>query len=216
MSQTTLLLENIRANQELKESFFEVDPIPLDYFDPDDSIEFHSGRILLLLGLCGSDKIIEGKVGIKGRTKLAKMDFFLRYPFYLDQVLDKLKVDRTKLAYELEESEKNSIEATMIRYKYGPWDQKYYDIFAYLLSKGLIEINVLGGTDYFSISNLGKTALRELTQAIAFQPLVNRCEVIKKVFGNRSGESIKNIIYTHFPEIVRKPIGSLITGIHYD
>jgi len=215
MSQTTLLIEKIKTNEKLKQVFFEVDPTPLDFFDPDDSIEFHASRILILLGLCSRDKISRDKVGIKGRTKLAKLDFFLRYPVYLDKALEKLNIDKKKFTFEIEESEKHSVEASMIRYKYGPWDQRYYDIFAYLLGKELIEVNIIGGTDYFSVSDIGKSALKELLYTEAFQPLVSRCQVIKKVLGWRTGESLKNIIYKYFPEIVNQPIGSLISGIYY-
>jgi hypothetical protein len=41
----------------------------------DDILEFHAGRLLLLLSTCG------GTGGsINGLTKMAKLDFFVRYP----------------------------------------------------------------------------------------------------------------------------------------
>lgn len=45
-------------------------------WDPDDAVDFHASRLLLLLNLCGTNP----GPGIEGRTKFAKLDFFLRYP----------------------------------------------------------------------------------------------------------------------------------------
>jgi hypothetical protein len=43
----------------------------------DSVVEFHAARLLLLLNLCGTAGRIDGL------TKLAKLDFFVRYPdFY--------------------------------------------------------------------------------------------------------------------------------------
>jgi hypothetical protein len=41
----------------------------------DDVLEFHAGRLLLLLSTCGGTT---GAIG--GLTKMAKLDFFVRYP----------------------------------------------------------------------------------------------------------------------------------------
>ena len=44
----------------------------------DDIVEFHAARLLLLLSVCG----VAGR--IDGLTKMAKLDFFARYPdFFL-------------------------------------------------------------------------------------------------------------------------------------
>lgn len=216
MSQTNQFMQNVRNNDALKGFSFDVDPTPLDYFDPDDSIEFHAGRIMLLLKYCAVDKMKEDRVGIKGRTKLAKLDFFLRYPSYLEKALELPNVNRAKLSAEIEVSEKNSIEAKMVRYRYGPWDSKYYDVFAYLLSKDLMDIVSIGGVDYFSLTNMGEHATEILAGNEAFRSLVTRCNIIRLTLGRRSGKSLKKIIYENFPEIVRKPIGSPITGIYDD
>ena len=216
MNQAKLLIKTIKSNHALRDTSFDVDPAPLDYFDPNDSIEFHASRLLLLLAFCSSDKTQNGRVGIKGRTKLAKLDFFLRYPLYLEKVLAKSNSSQTKLSFHIDENEKFSIEAKMIRYKYGPWDQKYFDIFAYLLGKGLMEIVPSGGVDYFILSESGQQVAVKLAEKETFQSLVSRCHIIKKILGGYSGASLKNMIYENFPEIVRKPLGSLIRGIYYE
>ena len=47
----------------------------------------HEARLLLLLAGCG----LRGDGAIEGFTKLAKLDFFLRYPVYLERVVRKLR-----------------------------------------------------------------------------------------------------------------------------
>ncbi|MGW1659448.1 hypothetical protein [Streptomyces atratus] len=49
-------------------------------WDPDDSPDFHAARLLLLIHLCGQ----QGSY-IAGRTKFARLDFFLRYPGFLER-----------------------------------------------------------------------------------------------------------------------------------
>jgi hypothetical protein len=46
----------------------------------DDVVEFHAGRLLLLLKFCGQRGYIDGL------TKLAKLDFFVRYPHFFDKM----------------------------------------------------------------------------------------------------------------------------------
>ncbi|MEN8221563.1 MAG: hypothetical protein ABFS56_35525 [Pseudomonadota bacterium] len=136
-----------------------------------------------------------GEHSIKGRTKLAKLDFFLRYPVYLEKALDKLKKGRLTL----EEHEKQNIETRMIRYKYGPWDEKYYDVWAYLLAKGLIVIKPINGIDYFLITPQGKAAVDSLLGLETYNVIKKRCQVIKKSLAKRK---------------VGQPIGSTIKGVY--
>ncbi len=44
----------------------------------DDILEFHAARLLLLLSVCG----VSGR--IDGLTKMAKLDFFARYPAFFE------------------------------------------------------------------------------------------------------------------------------------
>ena len=92
----------------------------------DDGIESHAARLMFLLkhGVRGKDR------SIAGRLKVAKMDFFLRYPAYLKRAATIKGIDHSQIPQEIRP------ESRMIRYKYGPWDAKYYDVFAYLASQG--------------------------------------------------------------------------------
>ncbi|HEX8608385.1 MAG TPA: hypothetical protein VF679_07085 [Pedobacter sp.] len=160
----------------------------------EESLEFHAARLLLLLKYAGGRN-----AKITGRTKLAKMDFFLRYPTYLAKALD--LPTETKL--------KIRPESPMIRYKYGPWDPKYYDVFALLVGLGLMEVKPSEKGDVFSLTERGEYAVEEL-QGPEFEDIIERCKQIYNRFGKLKGNQIKEYIYREFPEIVVKTLGEEI------
>ena len=49
----------------------------------DDITEFHAARLLLLFHVCGT------KGQIDGLTKMAKLDFFVRYPSFFSLICQK-------------------------------------------------------------------------------------------------------------------------------
>lgn len=212
--QSKELLTLIESSNEIRKTSFEVDEEPLQFFDPEDCIEFHATRLLLLIKYCSTNEVDEEKASIKGRTKLAKLDFFLRYPTYLEQALDKKPFSNEEINLHLESYERQNIEATMIRYKYGPWDKKYYDVFAYLLAKGLIEISSIGGVDNFLITEQGEVIVELLSLERTYVSLIERCVIIKDSLAQKSGSWLKRFIYRNFPQIVGQPMGSLIKGVY--
>jgi len=82
--------------------------------------DVHLSRLLVLLGAFIGSKN-EGK--IEGLTKLAKLDFLLRYPVYFERALKSKNKSISKL--DVKEHERRSIESTMVRYRFGPWDHRY-------------------------------------------------------------------------------------------
>ncbi len=215
MTQAAQLLKLIQANDEIKKTSFIVDEMPLEFFDPEDSIEFHASRLLFLLKFCSIDKLDDNTVGIKGRTKLAKLDFFLRYPLYLEQALQQSEFSPEGFIIRLEEREKRSIETTMIRYKYGPWDHRYYDVFAYLIAKNIMRVEIQEGVDYFCITELGAKAVGLLLKQGGYREILNRCQIIKRTLAQYSGGWLKKFIYRSFPRIVGQPVGTIIEGVFY-
>ena len=85
----------------------------------DDILEFHAARLLLLFRICGTANRIDGL------TKMAKLDFFVRYPDFFARACRTEGFQCDNL-YRV-------IESSMIRFHYGPWDQRYYHILAYIL-----------------------------------------------------------------------------------
>lgn len=176
---------------------------------PDDSLEFHASRLLFLLYYAG------GRAKqIEGRTKLAKMDFLIRYPTYL--------VEATKIINQQKSGQSSwkpavadiapvaRPESRMIRFKYGPWDPRYYDIFSYLVAKDfiLIQPSKTKG-DVFQLTDKGIGAVKEL-EGPEFEEMVKRCKLVYKLFGHSAGNTIKQFIYNYFTEVVDKPLGAEI------
>ena len=173
-------------------------------FQVDDYIEFHAARILLLLHNCNG--IIEG------RTKLAKLDFFLRYPAAIKRVIDLRLINTSEMDLKQLIIIPNSIESQMIRYRYGPWDPKYQIIIPFLQSLDLIQIHSRRAETY-TITERGKQAVIELIKDPSYQELDFRSKTVYQIFGEWAGSQIKKFIYDNFDEIVNLPIGEPIQSI---
>ncbi len=183
--------------------------LPASLFLLDDNIPYHATRLALLIAVVGTP-------GIEGRTKLAKLDFFVRYPDYL---LKAAKIEGKQTAVEEIKHIINlspTIESQMIRYKYGPWDQKYYLVFAYLSGKDLIVIQQKSNMDIFLLTERGSRLTDNLIKQQEFHLLVERCRIVKEVFRDASGTHLKDFIYRHFPEVVQLPQRQAIPTIQQE
>src|SRR5687767_8037481 len=97
----------------------------------DESLAYHAARVLLLIARCGTPRSARAaaRPGIHGRTLLAKLDFFLRYPEYLRRAAALLRRPVGEAAMgETYRQETTSVESRMVRYRYGPWDHLYYPV----------------------------------------------------------------------------------------
>ncbi len=171
----------------------------------DDVVEFHAARLLLLFSLCG----ISGR--IDGLTKMAKLDFFARYPEFFAAARKASAPDQADDDFPESESD-TAIEGAMVRHHYGPWDKRYYHILAYLEAKCLITVARHGNAYRLCLTEDGKKRAKAIAGRASFGPLVDRMRQIKKVFGNKSGSTLKNLIYRLFDEQVgQRPMGEVIT-----
>lgn len=164
----------------------------------DDITEFHAARLLLLLEFCGA------KGHIDGLTKLAKLDFFVRYPEFFDRV--------SSFIGQTTKSSTEHIESKMIRYRYGPWDKRYYDILSYLKSKDLILVlKIRNGAFRFELTETGKKIASEISGQDEFGLLIEQMKNVKKTLGTKSGSALKKIIYEVFQdEVTQKPFDGVI------
>ena len=89
----------------------------------DDIIEFHVARLLLLMSICGTAGRIDGL------TKLAKLDFFARYPDFFRTAL---AATQSETVEKFPTQRDRSVESAMVRHHYGPWDKRYYQVLAVL------------------------------------------------------------------------------------
>ncbi len=163
----------------------------------DDITEFHAARIILLISLCGI------KSRIDGLTKLAKLDFFVRYPHFFTKA--------TAILGEQMQSVIHSTESRMVRHHYGPWDHRYYDVLAYLRSRGLIEIVQEGNSYKFNLTDLGKETANKFKAIPEYSKLCEQMSRVKKAFGAKSGSALKTLIYKVFDqEIAKRSLGEVI------
>lgn len=169
----------------------------------DEILEFHAARLLLLLNVCG----ISGR--IDGLTKMAKLDFFARYPdFFAAARTATQNEGGSKTGQSVHEQ---AVEAAMVRHHYGPWDKRYYHVLAHLEAKQLITVAKQGQSYRLSLTDTGQERAKSLATQASFIPLVERMREIKRSFGNKSGAYLKNLIYRLFDEEVgQRPMGEVI------
>lgn len=168
------------------------------------SLDGHTGRVLILLRHFGTtpDKPLEGL------TKLAKLDFLMRYPVFTDQLLRDLGAD-WELGTEPSDSEKFAVESRMVRYKYGPWDDRYYPVLGTLVGLGLIAVSKKGRTLVMSLTDAGAELATDLADQEDWDQVDRRASFLSRHF-NVTGSRLKKLIYTKLPEVVDRPIRTVI------
>ncbi len=170
----------------------------------DDIVEFHAARLLLLLNVCG----VSGR--IDGLTKMAKLDFFARYPAFFEAARAETMPMHGIDAPDHTESDE-SVESAMVRHHYGPWDKRYYHVLANLEAKRLIAVTKEGKSYRIALTDLGRDRAKALAVRPSYAVLVERMREIKKTFGGRSGSSLKDLIYRLFDaEVGQRPLGQVI------
>jgi hypothetical protein len=167
-------------------------------------LDAHTGRVLILLRHFGST----GDKPLEGLTKLAKLDFLIRYPAFTDQLLRDLGAD-WELGTEPTDSEKLAVESRMVRYKYGPWDDRYYPVLGTLVGLGLVAVNKKGRTLVMSLTEAGAELAAVIAEQADWEQVDRRASFLSKHF-NVTGSRLKKLIYTKLPEVVDRPIRTVI------
>lgn len=165
----------------------------------------HMARLLMLLDAHSgrSNKPIEGV------TKLAKLDFLLRYPNCLERALVAKNV-QTSSAH-IQDFERTTIESKMVRFRYGPWDHRYRRWIALLVGKGLLKAGVEGRTVKLWLTDTGHSTAQNLSSSPDLEDLFTRAKLVAKTFGTMSGSALKDFVYNTFPEITTMRWGDPIT-----
>lgn len=172
----------------------------------DDVIEFHLARLLLLLRLCGTAGRIDSL------TKMAKLDFFARYPDFFSVAKAAVLKEQNETE-RLSRSATHTVESAMVRHHYGPWDNRYYQVLSVLEAKGLIVVAKEGKSYRITLTDLGNDRARALSTKSSFADLVVRMKDIKKTFGPMNGNRIKELIYRLFDsEVGQRARGEVIEG----
>jgi|SRR5450830_41518 len=169
------------------------------------SDDFHIARLLLLLE-AGSGR--DGKKSMDGFTKLAKLDFLLRYPNCLERALiaEGKAVDKAKI----QDFERTTIESKMIRFRYGPWDHRYRRWISLMAARGLVHVGVIKKTVKIWLTEEGHQVADAVAGTEAYQLTAERAELINVRFGSKSGGALKDFVYETFPELTNMKWGEEI------
>lgn len=168
---------------------------------------FHTSRLIILIdAFSGQDQT----GSVQGITKLAKLDFLLRYPSNLERALiaKGIKTDKA----EVKEYERHNVESSMIRFRYGPWDFRYRRFLNLLAARGLIHLHVSGRTVHVSSTAQGHHVADELARAEEFSELIARVRLLKTHF-DMGGTNLMKFIYQTFPELTNLRYGTQIDEI---
>jgi len=155
----------------------------------------HQARLLLLL----RQQADKGDGTVNGITKLAKMDFLLRYPIYFERLL-RARYKRPPTVV-MQPYERSTVESRMIRFRYGPWDRRYRRWIGLLVAKRLVDSYVSGRTVHVRLTDRGRQVADSLAQLHAFADLSARTEQVSKAVGAMSGSAMKDLIYQIVPEL---------------
>jgi len=159
-----------------------------ELFQPTPAAE---ARLLLLI-----DAFTQSRGSLDGRTKLAKLDFFLRYPPYFKRAMA-IRRPKATVPNGLDD---DTIESRMVRYRYGPWDPAYYSLLGSLIGRGLI-VPILGSNGMgYRTSEAGAELAQRLANTDAWYQTAEVTNLLVKHF-DLTGNSLKKFIYDHFPEV---------------
>ena len=177
----------------------------------ENSDEFNEARLLLLLKAAAGKE--ETAKPLEGIMKLAKMDFLLRYPNMLERalkVIGESKKSALAAAIAIPEEDRDTIEARMIRFRFGPWDPRYRRWLSILVAKQLASVYREGRTVKIQISKAGMAVAGQLAETEAFKPLAERARVVQSAVGNMPSSKITAFVYKIAPEIISTKWGNAI------
>ena len=158
-----------------------------------------AARLLLLI-----DAFSSPTTTLQGRTKLAKLDFLLRYPAFLRRAM-RIRNIPADLPDPL--FDERTIEQRMVRFRYGPWDPAYYALLGSLLGRGLITAIPQARYMGFRTTEGGHSLAQELAASEAWSDTVARVRLLKRAFPSQGGTFLKDFIYQHFPEVTQATWG---------
>jgi hypothetical protein len=170
-----------------------------------DDLAYHQARVLLLVTAVAAAQGHSGKVD--GLTKLAKLDFLLRYPALAPSVLDRLNPADPRLhPTDDDRDDPASAEAPMVRYKYGPWDDRYYPVIGALVSRGLLRYaRGRRGSVALAPTPAGRTLAQEMSSASEWSEIADRSGAIADASSGLTGNALKDLIYGRLAELMDRP-----------
>ncbi|MCW2690804.1 MAG: hypothetical protein JWR37_5694 [Mycobacterium sp.] len=176
-----------------------------------EDLAYHQARVLLLVAAVASDPGHQRK--LDGLTKLAKLDFLVRYPALASVVLDDLDGDEPKMHLsDHEVAAPTEVEDPMTRYKYGPWDDRYYPVVGALVSRGLLKyVKGRRGSVALTTTPAGKKFADDLTHDPLWTQIADRCEAVAEASAGLTGNALKERIYERLADLMDRPHRNVIS-----
>ncbi|MFJ7116492.1 hypothetical protein ACIQW4_25415 [Streptomyces albogriseolus] len=170
-----------------------------------DDLAYHQARILLLVNAVSKAPGHARK--LDGLTKLAKLDFLLRYPALAPIVLEQLSESDPRLNLSREEIDSpTEVEAPMVRYKYGPWDDRYYAVIGALVGRGLLKYaKGRKGSVALAPTREGRRLAEDMARVDDWKSLAERSEAIAGASSGMTGNAIKDLIYEKLEHLMDRP-----------
>ena len=168
--------------------------IPTSSFQP--SLDSEARLLLLIETFSRRTRVVEG------RTKLAKLDFLLRYPVYFERAL---QIRRPHLL-ESPDYREPDIESRMVRYRYGPWDPASFALLGRLIGTGLVQPAPFSRGIGYRATDSGRAIAHTLREEPIWVEIAERADALRRHF-NLSGTTLTRFIYQHFPEVTRADWG---------
>ncbi|PSL51539.1 hypothetical protein B0I31_12073 [Saccharothrix carnea] len=170
-----------------------------------EDLAYHQARVLLLVTAVSASKGHAAK--LDGLTKLAKLDFLLRYPALAPDVLDRLDALDPRLHLDIEDlTRPTNVEAPMTRYKYGPWDDRYYAVLGALIGRGLLRYTAARkGSVAVAPTAAGRRLASQLAAGDQWAEVADRSQAIAEASANMTGNALKDLIYRRLADLMDRP-----------
>lgn len=156
--------------------------------------DVHLARILVLLKAFARTNL----PAIEGITKLAKLDFLLRYPSCLEKALLARGVSAKNIP--VDDFDRLTIEARMIRYRYGPWDHRYRRFLNILVARRLATVRTDGRTIQIDLTPSGTALADKLVATPGFALVFQRAMLLRRHLDLKA-RALMEFIYAQFPEL---------------
>ena len=176
-----------------------------------DDLAYHQARVLLLVNAVAASPGHARK--LDGLTKLAKLDFLVRYPALASTVLDELG-DRDPGMHlgEGDVAAPTEVEDPMTRYKYGPWDDRYYPVIGALVSRGLLRYaKGRRGSVALAATPDGRRVAGALVEDPSWAVVADRCTAVADASSGLTGNALKELIYRRLADLMDRPHREVIT-----
>ncbi|MFE0118894.1 hypothetical protein ACFWZA_12445 [[Kitasatospora] papulosa] len=170
-----------------------------------EDLAYHQARIMLLVTAVTETPGHQGK--LDGLTKLAKLDFLVRYPALAPQVLEELTSADPRLHLTpADDANPTDVEAPMIRYKYGPWDDRYYSVIGALVGRGLVAYRRgKQGSVAIAPTPAGKKLVKEMSRSSQWASINDRCRAVAEASIGLTGNALKDRIYNRLAPLMNRP-----------